>query len=87
MDFAGDVAGAGVGAGQGHVGASPEQNQHHGEGSPPRPCHRHLLRVGHPGTPVGEPHKARCQTALLPAGFTSTVPHDTKLRKASAWDI
>ena len=64
VDFAGDVAGAGVGAGQCHVGASPEQNQHHGEGPPSRPCHRHLVRVGHPGTPVGEPHKARCQTAL-----------------------
>ena len=91
VDFAGGVAGAGVGAGQCHVGASPEQNQHHGEGPPSRPCHRHLVRVGHPGTPVGEPHKARCQTALpycqlvLPALCLTTLSFPRRQHGTSEW--
>lgn len=57
VDLAGDVAGARVRAGERGWWMTPEQNQHHGQGWPPRPGWWHLVLIRYPWTPVVGPQK------------------------------
>lgn len=83
VHLAGHVAGTGVRTGQPGTRVSPDQDQHHGEGSPRRP-RWHLVRVRAPRTPVAEPQKEMSgNPSLFPAAVTRTVLLSVKLPKTS----